>query len=1231
MADLNFESFSNGRYAVLKKLGEGGKGIVYRCRDTALDRMVALKLIKTSLDEETSARFHREAQTTAKLNHPSIVSIHDIGTQDGHPFLVIEYVEGKSLDDLIQENGPMPPSEILRISKDIASGLEYAHREGVLHRDIKPENIMITIEGKPKIMDFGLARSVESSHITPGGTIVGTPAYLSPESALGKENDERSDLYSLGCVMYSMAAGHPPFVSEDNLKVIFSHINDIPRPISQMRKDFPVDLESLIMRLMAKDPSRRPANASEVLKIMSALHYGSEQAVPAEKENAANEFSKFSGGSSSGRHVRPLIGREEQVQTLRAQIDSALTGSGSVVLIVGNRGTGKSRLVEEASSYASMRGMRILSVRCSETKTSVPGQALTDLFREYFSDKPTQLVYKISGDYADELAKLLPELAPKLGRIPDTSSLSPEQQSTRFLEAIGTFLNNISVEDPVLITLDDIQYIDRISLNFIRYYSEFIPDSRICLLGTATPFDEDSELLKTVSEAVRSHSLEMMEIDNLTMDQASLMISNFLGEDSGSITDDFRNLIYSKTTGNPLFLEETLKYLIDRKQIYRREDGSWNRESLTELRLPSSVRNIIKEKLDSLDDKSLNILKIASVIGNEFDYEVLREMSGEKDEDKFLDILEDLIRNRFLSEKKGGPGQVHLIFSDPQTRDILYEGISMIRRGRYHQRAAEIMEKNSGNRPLDRFTVSNLARHYMEGRNIPKALEYYGKQGDMWVESSDFREAVKTFGICLDLVRELNDGSSVEDKLNLEGEFLVKIAKCTSTFNLPQAMKNVRMALDIFRKTGNEAGIIESSTGLVNQAEDPDYYYGIVKALPDRDETIGLKLAFYDTYASNISLYQGRNEEAMAIIKECIKTAESRNMDRVLLRLNWKINSITPIRSESDKKNIYGRFREVYEKTANGSDVMTIEEAVSGLAPELIADWLANFHFMVGCDLKSTENEFRKSEEWSLKHRNTSYLDVVQAERNYMVTLQRSGAEAAAKYAREKLLSFTGKDLLGGVKHTYTYLKAVLAWYDAVNGNEAAAMSEIAEVREMRGEQYRILYHLPLIQMLMDTGRLDEAAGEIESAMEVLKSRPLVMENTGYTVFMNVLNGDLGFLQNNRERMDCSVEALKKLEETLNEDWVTACRLRVESHILSTEKDYGKASGKLNQAAEIWHGHEMYFWEAKDLLSLASAQQEAGKREDANESINRSIEGFTRMGASFYAELALKKKELLKA
>lgn len=206
------EHLQNGRYTILKNLGEGGKGIVYKVRDTILNRVVAVKMLKSPVTTgEGYSRFIREAQATAKLNHPNIVSIYDIGKEDEKQFFVIEFVAGMDLQNLIKTcpDGTCDIQTTLRIGIDVCKALQYAHAHGILHRDIKPENILVTDESIAKLMDFGLAKMLDQPGITKEGTIVGTTAYVAPEIALGKGADVRSDLYSLGAVLYEMVTGAP--------------------------------------------------------------------------------------------------------------------------------------------------------------------------------------------------------------------------------------------------------------------------------------------------------------------------------------------------------------------------------------------------------------------------------------------------------------------------------------------------------------------------------------------------------------------------------------------------------------------------------------------------------------------------------------------------------------------------------------------------------------------------------------------------------------------------------------------------------------------------------------------------------------------------------------------------------------------------------------------------------------------------------------------------------------
>jgi hypothetical protein len=262
-----------GPYEVQQFLGRGGMGIVLRALDPQLNRVVAVKVLAPELavDVLSRRRFLREARAAAAVSHPHIVTIHAVAVDDDRlPYLVMECIVGRSLQQKIDQTGPLKVKEILRIGSQIAEGLAAAHKQGLVHRDIKPANILLEngVE-RVKITDFGLARSVDDAGITRTGEVSGTPQYMSPEQALGQHVDHRSDLFSLGCVLYAMCAGRPPFRG-DNVAVVVKRIcDDVPRPIAEINPEIPDWLIHTIERLLAKDPAHRFQSATEVADILA--------------------------------------------------------------------------------------------------------------------------------------------------------------------------------------------------------------------------------------------------------------------------------------------------------------------------------------------------------------------------------------------------------------------------------------------------------------------------------------------------------------------------------------------------------------------------------------------------------------------------------------------------------------------------------------------------------------------------------------------------------------------------------------------------------------------------------------------------------------------------------------------------------------------------------------------------------------------------------------------------
>jgi serine/threonine protein kinase len=265
----------SGRYRLERHLARGGMGEVYLAHDELLNRTVAVKELFPELAQDAAfvERFRREAQAAAALNHPNVVSVYDFGDADGVYFIVMEYVDGQTLRDIIREEGQMAPAEAVDIAAEIAAALAAAHEQGLVHRDVKPPNVLITkADGTVKVADFGIARATNTlDALTMPGQVVGTATYLSPEQAQGHAVDHRSDLYSLGMVLYEMVAGRPPFEAETPVAIAYKQVTETPPPPSTFNSRVPPKLDALVAKAMAKDPAARQQSADQMRAELLAL------------------------------------------------------------------------------------------------------------------------------------------------------------------------------------------------------------------------------------------------------------------------------------------------------------------------------------------------------------------------------------------------------------------------------------------------------------------------------------------------------------------------------------------------------------------------------------------------------------------------------------------------------------------------------------------------------------------------------------------------------------------------------------------------------------------------------------------------------------------------------------------------------------------------------------------------------------------------------------------------
>jgi serine/threonine-protein kinase len=263
-----------GRYELGAVLGRGGMGTVHRATDLILERTVAVKLLPAAVAAEDAShvtRFEREARAAASLTHQGVVAIYDTGEDEATRFIVMECVDGRNLSEVLRDDAPLQPARAAGIASRVAGALAAAHAAGIIHRDVKPGNVMLADDGAVKVLDFGIARSLDGSTLTQNASVLGTAAYMAPEQALGERADERSDIYSLGCLLYALLTGSPPFTGEAAAAVAHQHVNSPPRPPSAGNRAVSPALDALVMQMLAKSPDARPQSSAELQHRLDGL------------------------------------------------------------------------------------------------------------------------------------------------------------------------------------------------------------------------------------------------------------------------------------------------------------------------------------------------------------------------------------------------------------------------------------------------------------------------------------------------------------------------------------------------------------------------------------------------------------------------------------------------------------------------------------------------------------------------------------------------------------------------------------------------------------------------------------------------------------------------------------------------------------------------------------------------------------------------------------------------
>ena len=727
-----------GRYRLEGELGRGGMGTVYRATDLELQREVAVKVLSaTGQSSDARERLVREARAAAALNHPHIVTVHDVGESDGFPFLVMEFVSGPRLS----EARPTDLPRVVDIAVQICAALEHAHSNSIVHRDLKPDNVLLSSandSSSVKLADLGLALPAYGARISRAGVIVGTAAYMAPEQALGQTVDGRTDLYALGVLLYELTTGRLPFTGDDPLTIVSQHVHASVVPPRVLRPDIPRALETVIVRLLAKDPAHRFANATET---RAALVESLKQQDDLTTSDTAPVVAILD-ALSRGR----MVGRAAELAEARELWQRARESRGHAVLLSGEPGAGKTRFAREITIQAAVDGAAVLWGGCYEYEAATPYLPFVEAFRRWVrEEKNDERLREILGDAATQIAKLAPEIETRLGPFPERQQLAPHEERLLFFDAVAQVFSNFARRQSLLFYADDLHWADRGTLWLLGHLLRQLRNERVLIVGAyrETELDRTHPLAKALVDWNRERLTTRIALRRFNQSETSDQLDALLGE---HVSGEFAVAVHRETEGNPFFVEEVLKALIERGSVTL-EEGRWCRCDLDELLIPQSVKEAIGNRLDRVSQNCNEVLRVSAILGKVFTFEELAA-AAEQSEDTLLDALDEASNAQLIAAGSGDS----FSFTHDKIREVLYEELNPIRRRRLHRFVAQGLEKNR-----DRFpcAVEKLAHHYIQAGDHAQGLEYAKQAAAEAARVFAFDEAIAAYGRARDCAEAL--------------------------------------------------------------------------------------------------------------------------------------------------------------------------------------------------------------------------------------------------------------------------------------------------------------------------------------------------------------------------------------------------------------------------------------------------------------------------------------------
>jgi len=703
-----------GAYRIESELGSGGMGKVWLARDEAGDRY-AIKIVHPHLLDTPGffKRFLREAEIGRGVRHPNVVRTLDCDALGGHHFLVMEYVEGQHLRDLLAEIEQIPEELCRHIGREVAKGLAAIHAAGVVHRDLKPENVLITEDHVVKVMDLGVARLTdEALRLSQTGAFVGSIHYAAPECFTdgGRNVDGRADLHALGLVLYELSAGVNPYFADDVPQILERIIRKEPRRLGDINPQLSPFFEEVVHCLLAKKPGDRFADASALLAVLedgedSAWWRARAKSIRAETKRPL-------------RRIRipretAVYGREEELAALRALYEQAKAGEGRVVVIEGEAGIGKSRLVDEliARLHRDGEDLDFLFGSYPPNGAATASGAFSRAYREQFGEEGSQGYLPQSPILVPAFDALLRgESAP-----PDVEPLTKDSLQTCFVQATRT----LAAERPTVVLIDDLHFAPEEGRSLFTSLAMAVPGHRVLLIGTTRPgMTENWQAALDRFE----HASRLTPPRLTAKDLVNLLEDAF---QSKALAESLGLRIIVKSDGNPFFAFEIIHGLREGQFITKKDDGTWiSTRAIGEIEIPSSVLDLVNARVADLTEEERDALDVAACWGYEFDPGLIGDVIG-LSRIPVLKLFGHIERQHRLVRAAGRS----MVFDHHQVQEALYEGLLEQLREEYHTALADALETRTKAAEADPETLDgalcvDLSEQFLLGARGERALRY---------------------------------------------------------------------------------------------------------------------------------------------------------------------------------------------------------------------------------------------------------------------------------------------------------------------------------------------------------------------------------------------------------------------------------------------------------------------------------------------------------------------------